>query len=926
MSVTISGRPARAIAIVSTVLAMLAVACSGGSPGERAQVARDRTERRPFGEPDEGSRVGTGPAQELYDSQAYPRAYISHGRVLGALKAARAVPSASSVKGALARASSWTELGPTTGVVPDVVTYTGRETTNSGRVTAMAIGPTCTIGSCRLWVGAAGGGVWRTTNALASAPTWKPVSTGLTSNAIGSIVVDPNDPTGKTLYVGTGEPNGSGDSEAGVGLFRSSNGGTSWSLVPGSVAVSKDRSIGSIAIDPTNPNHYYIGTDVARHGSSSANGGRRTPPNAPALGLYETTDGGASFNLIFSMPANPNPPSTGVDWFQGGVNSVQLDPNDPASVYAALFGYGLWRRSPSLDGDSQFHQVFATANPTDTFGDRTEFSLVDLGAETRIYLGDSSDDAGYSVLWRTDDASVPAATLFGGGSNAGWVLLSSATNGTAGFGTYGFCQFQCGYDMFVVSPPGQPDTVWLGGAMNYDELAGGALPMRSNGRAVVRSTDAGVSVTDMTNDALSPPTGMHPDQHTIVFDPANPNIAFVGSDGGVVRTSETYVNGSGVCGTRKLRNVDMADCTAWLSAVPSSIASLNAGLGTIQFQSLSVNPQNPLGDILGGTQDNGTFAFTGSPTWIESVGGDGGQSGTDVANANIRYHNYFDATPDVNFHGTDKMGWDWIGDPLAQSHENQSFYAPFITDPRTSGTAFTGLQHVWRTTDSGGDQAFLDASCNELTGTFAKPCGDWQALGGQQTGDLTSTVYGDRAGQYVVATERAPSDTGTMWAATRIGRVFVSSNVDAPAANSVTWTRVDSDPTPGRFVSGIAIDPADPDHAWVSFSGYDAYTPATPGHVFEVRFDPATGTATWTDRSDNLGDQPITDVVYDDVTGDLYASTDFGVLRLPAGGSVWTVAAPGLPPVATYGLTIVPSARVLYAATHGRGAWKLALP
>ena len=76
----------------------------------------------------------------------------------------------------------------------------------------------------------------------------------------------------------------------------------------------------------------------------------------------------------------------------------------------------------------------------------------------------------------------------------------------------------------------------------------------------------------------------------------------------------------------------------------------------------------------------------------------------------------------------------------------------------------------------------------------------------------------------------------------------------------------------------------------------------------------------------NLGDQPITDIVYDDVTGDLYVSTDFTVYRLPAGGSSYVLAAPGLPITATYGLTISPEARVLYAATHGRGAWSLSLP
>jgi len=103
-------------------------------------------------------------------------------------------------------------------------------------------------------------------------------------------------------------------------------------------------------------------------------------------------------------------------------------------------------------------------------------------------------------------------------------------------------------------------------------------------------------------------------------------------------------------------------------------------------------------------------------------------------------------------------------------------------------------------------------------------------------------------------------------------------------------------------------------------------TPAQPGHVFDVVYDPKAGTATWTSLDGNLGDLPITALVRDDPTGDLYAATDFGVLRLPRGSAAWQTAAQGLPNVEVPGLTISTSARVLYAATHGRGAYVLQLP
>jgi hypothetical protein len=144
----------------------------------------------------------------------------------------------------------------------------------------------------------------------------------------------------------------------------------------------------------------------------------------------------------------------------------------------------------------------------------------------------------------------------------------------------------------------------------------------------------------------------------------------------------------------------------------------------------------------------------------------------------------------------------------------------------------------------------------------------------------------------------------------------------------VTFTRLDSlaGNDPNRFVSGIYVDPTNANHAWVSYSGFDATTPTTPGHVFSVTYDPLTATATWTDVSYDLGDIPINDVVRDDVNGDLYAASDFGVFRLVSGATEWTAAAPGMPAVEVAGLTIRSAARKLFAATHGLSAWLLNLP
>jgi len=261
-----------------------------------------------------------------------------------------------------------------------------------------------------------------------------------------------------------------------------------------------------------------------------------------------------------------------------------------------------------------------------------------------------------------------------------------------------------------------------------------------------------------------------------------------------------------------------------------------------------------------------------------------------------------------------------------------------LADPNqaNAGTIFQGSFSVWRTQDWGGSQAYLEANCPEFTTSGTNPaCGDFVIIGPPGQTDLTDSgtysttpVYGsDRLGGAVSAIQRSTNrrDKGTVWASTGAGRVFISANANA-AANVVVWTRIDntSPASPSRHPTSIYVDPKNSNHAWISYSGYDINTPSTPGHVFDVTW--SGGAATWTDISNNLPDFPVTSVVLDDVRGDLYASSDFGVMRLARGASTWTVAGSGLPMVEVPGLTIVPGARLLYAATHGRSAWLLQLP
>ena len=168
------------------------------------------------------------------------------------------------------------------------------------------------------------------------------------------------------------------------------------------------------------------------------------------------------------------------------------------------------------------------------------------------------------------------------------------------------------------------------------------------------------------------------------------------------------------------------------------------------------------------------------------------------------------------------------------------------------------------------------AVCNEWTGTGPfNSCGDWERLGPTP---LTDAAWGTRAGGATAQVERTTDDTSTGWAATTTGRVHLEERGGRRPGGCGHMDAVDDDATtPNRFASSIYVDDGDGNHAWVSYSGFNANTP-NPGHVFEVRYNPATGTSTWTNLSHDWGDLPVTDLVHDGVTGDLYAASDFGVL------------------------------------------------
>lgn len=852
-------------------------------------------------------------------------------------------------QGGVAQGRPWMSLGPLT------LQNANSTVTTSGRVSTLAISPRCHAnGACRVWVGTAGGGVWRSDDAMhASDPKWQWIGKGLGTNSIGTVTLDPNDDSGDTVFVGTGETNTPQNSGAGTGLYRSTDGGDHWSRIPTMILDASvqaapidftfTRGISSVAIVPGHPQSFYVATTTAMLGMTAVRGGQSqiTGMPQPRVGLYRTDDDGATWTLAWVpplepiVPANPNE-TIGVADTMRGVKEVRLDPKDPTIVYASAWNNAIHRSAPSLEnGDASFKPVFAIVGLRQ-FQDVALFDLTRKNNHTRIYAYNGTADQSVQNLYRLDNADVPAASLVAGdGANlqngSQWINTTIGGLSSPSAVGQGICGSQCFYDLVVATPANEPDTVVIGG--QFDLL----------GESTVRSKDAGQTWTTISRDSHN--VSSHVDVRAAAFVPDDSSVIIVGSDGGLVRTDGRFTKSAFNCGTGQLST----QCEAAFAEVPASLIFMNKGLQTLQFYNIALDPQAPLTRMLGGLQDNSTvWHDTNDPPnlwkFLFNQGDGTSASGFHPTKSNVLFASVQSSNFYTNFQSGASNAWARTADPIVQSGERVLITAStgrqFLSfDLVNPDSQFTGFQHVWRTKNNGGDRAFLEANCRVGGSVASSACGDWVPLGvaypfpagsnassaSRAPGDLTSTFYGaDRAGGLIVSAERAASDGGTLWAATNFGRLFVSSNADADGAG-VTFTRIDTPIMPNRFVTRIVVDRANPNVAYISYSGFNALTPATPGHLFRAVYNPSSRLASFTNIDGDLGDLPINTIAFDDGRGDLYAGTDFGPIVLRSGASTWTAAGFGFPEALMVDLEYLPAQRTLVAATHGLGIFSLAL-
>jgi hypothetical protein len=694
------------------------------------------------------------------------------------------------------------------------------------------------------------------------------------------------------------------------GVWRSYDQGQHWTPVFDSMP---SLSIGALAVDPVT-HALWVGTGEANQSSDSYAG----------TGVYESTNDGQSFQAVGLTTGGTSPLASRT------IFTISFDPYGDA--YAATSN-GLFRYSPSsrswtevLDpagptdnppydqqvtsvavvpgthgkdviaaigwhgpGNTAYNGFYESVNSGRSFTEVTpagDVNASDIGRTTFAYSADGSKL--YAIVQSVSAEAAGAESVLQGiyvasGTGGGpasvtgpWKKIADestlAASGSAlavgsGYGV----GVQAWYNQDLAVDPANPDHVYAGLEEVFESTNGGgtwvtASPYWNYGLAC----------------GTSCPNGTHPDQHAMMITDGK---LVIGNDGGVYSRplSDTQQYG------------DWTD--------------LNATLRSWQYYDAraGVLPGGSTG-ITGGLQDNGTSVDGSANTQMgEAAGGDGFDVIVDPANANNWVGEY---TNGAEYSTTDGghtfayyvsptcVGQATVGTtPRPDCDPNARFVTPLTQDQQNADVWLTGGKYVWVST-AGWNTSCTDSAC------------DWKPVYDLGSGNAVTALTSTGSGKVIYAA----------WVSG--GGNPGSSFADGIATNyGGTWHQVNMTGLPERYIAGVTVDPSDPAHAYAVFNGYSRrWIPGGGiGHVFETW----NGGKSWTDISGNLPDIASDALVMSH--GKLALATDAGVFTAregQGGRTSWSVLGSGLPNVSVNDITLGPGGYA-YAATHGRGIWRI---
>jgi len=468
--------------------------------------------------------------------------------------------------------------GSSSPLLGQAISWTPRGPGNlGGRIRGLAVDPS---NGNVIYAGSVSGGVWKTTN---GGEAWTPLMDGEVNLNVSALVMKPGN--SNVLYAGTGEAFLNADALPGRGVFKTTDGGQTWTRFHEANGLNT-AFITQLAISPAAPSVIYAS---GRRAYSTNNIPAETTPDlgdAFVNAIFKSINEGQSWTDMTTGKVDNNPNSSST--FDNIPTDIEVSPLSPDTIFAS-FGLspgstptpgGIWK---SVDGGQTWTRLTnglpdpAAAN--NGYG-RIELAMAPSNPRVIYALFSYINKTGDGTSLKKNEALGVWKTVNGGNS---WTQvatpLSTAQRNisdgrTTVLGQQGF------FNNALAVHPTDPNTVFAGGIDIY------------------RSTNGGTSWTQVSMwvPGTSGFSYAHADNHVFAFSMGTNPILYVGNDGGVYRS---FNNG-----------------TTW--------GELNNSLGVTQFYFMAAHPDDP-DVLLGGSQDNGSpmMISNGVDNWFDLTTGDG---------------------------------------------------------------------------------------------------------------------------------------------------------------------------------------------------------------------------------------------------------------------------------------------------------------
>jgi photosystem II stability/assembly factor-like uncharacterized protein len=392
-----------------------------------------------------------------------------------------------------ASGAQWTPIGPDPMILGS--------TLFSGRVSSIAIDPR---NSNVVYIGAADGGIWKTTNGGAS---WQPLTDFQDSLSSGSITLDPANPD--TVYVGTGEPYSSSSAYYGAGILKSSDAGSTWQNIQAPFVTSTvSLRIGGIDVYPNDHNVVLAATSRTQ-----------------GSGIYRSTNGGATWTPVYSG---------------GPVYKVRFLPNAPNTAIAVGFDDNTFNQQVilrSTDAGATWQVVVHQS---------VDFGFGDLTAQGSLAIG-----TGHNTIYAALGGNAAALLFKSTDAGATWTAVNNKLpSGQA------MCNAQCWYGLALAVHPADPNLLYFGAVNLYRSTDGGntwtgvtsehvdyhALTFTPAGDRLYVANDGGIWSTSDPRASVVGWTSLNAGMATLQFypgisiAPGNPSFGLGGTqDNGILR-------------------------------------------------------------------------------------------------------------------------------------------------------------------------------------------------------------------------------------------------------------------------------------------------------------------------------------------------------------------------------------------------------